>query len=60
MKPLDWMLLIISLFNMLTFMGGVVYMPPELYTLPAFQRRMTFRFMWIIVPIMIIAWRIWG
>lgn len=62
MKPVDWILLIISIWSLYRFIGGAIFTSEVLYKMrPNFvHRELMKRFIWFILPIIIFVWHRWG
>jgi hypothetical protein len=62
MKPLDWILLLMSASGLYAFLAGLIFTPKIVFELmpgkaAEILRR---RFYWFVIPGIILVWRIWG
>ena len=62
MKPIDWCLVAISVFSFCMWIGGIVITPEILFKLyPEKANKILFkRFMWFLLPLLIVLWRRYG
>ena len=60
MKPIDWMLLTISVFNLWRWLRLTAAVPDFLINHPTIAPRLSWRFYGFMVPAAVLIWRIWG
>jgi hypothetical protein len=65
MKPLDYMLLAVALLGLVQLVGGLVSVGSSpladyLFSHRNVQRQLRNRLLTLVVPLLIVAWRVWG